>query len=589
MKLIIYSSFMMVGGSSSVERRHVAVFGGGPAGLTTAHELAERGFIVDLYERHRILGGKVRSFPLPGTGINGRPDLPGNMGGHFFLASYPNLGHTLGRIPVHGGGSVLDNLTTGPGGLKLTLGWADGSARLPVPSGPTPLHALAEILRPDSLVQSLKLLSKLTIRDLVRLAGRSLTLATSGPQRAWEQLEHLTWHEYIGVDRMSVPAQRIMRILGPFGFENAAGANARGAWQLMSYQLGAVAGRRDHKFASSFTLLGGPENDAWIEPWRAHLQNLGVRFHLGSTLTDLAHVDGRIRSATVRQSEGNDSQVQADWYVLAVPPGKAAEILNDELTATDPALGRIGQLEEIRMFSVQILLRQKASGLRTLFTSLTAPWQTANEVLTSVWDMDLAGYGDGTAVEFVSVQVDDASWRHLTGMLYDKPAKDCTSSEIIDEVLAQLRRHLPDGENIFAPEAIHSVYFSPGVTLNGDTTVNVDEPLLACSASCWQNQPEPVTNVSNLFLAGSYTRNAFPGDTMESANESGKRAANAIIAAANSPAPQAHIASCTTPRLLRLLQQYDDRRYTAGKRNLFDLANQPPESKPLCVGQGDAT
>ncbi|HEY2197343.1 MAG TPA: NAD(P)-binding protein, partial [Mycobacterium sp.] len=42
--------------------RRVAVFGGGPGGMTAAHELAERGYEVDLYERHQILGGKCRSF-----------------------------------------------------------------------------------------------------------------------------------------------------------------------------------------------------------------------------------------------------------------------------------------------------------------------------------------------------------------------------------------------------------------------------------------------------------------------------------------------------------------------------------------------
>ena len=45
----------------------VAVLGGGMAGLAAAHELAERGFSVTVYER-RALGGKARSMPVPGTG-----------------------------------------------------------------------------------------------------------------------------------------------------------------------------------------------------------------------------------------------------------------------------------------------------------------------------------------------------------------------------------------------------------------------------------------------------------------------------------------------------------------------------------------
>ena len=37
------------------------------AGLTVAHELIERGFDVSVFEA-RALGGKARSFGVPGTG-----------------------------------------------------------------------------------------------------------------------------------------------------------------------------------------------------------------------------------------------------------------------------------------------------------------------------------------------------------------------------------------------------------------------------------------------------------------------------------------------------------------------------------------
>ncbi|SHQ88945.1 FAD-dependent oxidoreductase [Mycobacteroides abscessus] len=557
---------------SAIAARRVAVFGGGPAGLTVAHELVERGFEVDLYERAEVLGGKVRSFTHPGTGVDGRADLPGNMGGHFFISSYPNLGDTLSRIPFgEAPGSVVDNLTTGAGGLKLTLGWQESAVRIPVPSAATPLPAFLQAMRRDSVREALAFLRLFTIRDLVLLASKSFALVTCGPQRAWTELEHLALPQYLGAARLSARARRAMSILGPFGFENADGANARGAWQLANFELGAMAGRRDNKFAANFALLNGPENHAWIDPWRRHLESCGVRFHLRNSLTSFSYSGGKVDGASVRDADGRESRVEADWYVLAVPPGKAIQVLTDQMLDADPALRKIALLQEIQMFSVQILLTHSASGLRTLFTSLSSPWQTANEVLTSVWNMDLTQYGDGEAVEFVSVQVDDASWRHLPGMLYGKPAKDCTPSEIVEEILAQLRKHLPDGESIFAENAIHSVHFSPGVTLDEEAGVTVDEPLLACSPSCWENQPEPVTKIRNFFLAGSYTRNAFPGDTMDGANESGKRAANGVIAAAGAPVSPVRVAAGGTPRMLRILQRYDDRRYAAGKRNLFEF------------------
>ena len=52
-------------------RPTVAVLGGGMAGLTVAHELAERGFAVTVYERN-ALGGKARSIPVAHTAAGGK-------------------------------------------------------------------------------------------------------------------------------------------------------------------------------------------------------------------------------------------------------------------------------------------------------------------------------------------------------------------------------------------------------------------------------------------------------------------------------------------------------------------------------------
>ena len=61
----------------------VIVIGGGVGGLTVAHELAERGLEVHVYEALAAWGGKARSQPVYGTGTMGRRDLPGD---HFVLA-----------------------------------------------------------------------------------------------------------------------------------------------------------------------------------------------------------------------------------------------------------------------------------------------------------------------------------------------------------------------------------------------------------------------------------------------------------------------------------------------------------------------
>src|SRR4051812_27402275 len=88
----------------------VAVLGGGVAGLTAAHELAERGFSVTVYESRSRFGGKARSIPVPGSGTGGRADLPAEHGFRFFPGFYRHLPDTMQRIPGRGREHVLDDL-----------------------------------------------------------------------------------------------------------------------------------------------------------------------------------------------------------------------------------------------------------------------------------------------------------------------------------------------------------------------------------------------------------------------------------------------------------------------------------------------
>src|ERR1700755_636465 len=88
----------------------VAVLGGGVAGLSAAHELAERGFSVTVYERSARFGGKARSYAVPGSGTDGRHDLPAEHGFRFFPGFYRHLPDTMQRIPYGRNRTVVDNL-----------------------------------------------------------------------------------------------------------------------------------------------------------------------------------------------------------------------------------------------------------------------------------------------------------------------------------------------------------------------------------------------------------------------------------------------------------------------------------------------
>lgn len=69
--------------------KRIIILGGGVAGMSAAHELIERGFEVEVFDKHRIYaGGKARSVNVPGTNQPiADKYLPGEHGFRFFPVS----------------------------------------------------------------------------------------------------------------------------------------------------------------------------------------------------------------------------------------------------------------------------------------------------------------------------------------------------------------------------------------------------------------------------------------------------------------------------------------------------------------------
>src|SRR5215213_6047748 len=175
----------------------VAILGGGVAGLSAAHELAERGFEVVVLEARDIPGGKARSLPVPGSGTGGRADLPAEHGFRFFPGFYRHLPDTMRRIPAPGG-SVADRLT---GATRILLAQAGGRNEV-----------LAGAHLPESL-DDLGVLSRFLLEVMTGfgipahehawLMERMLTLLTSCDARRYEQWDLQSWWVYVRAEERS--------------------------------------------------------------------------------------------------------------------------------------------------------------------------------------------------------------------------------------------------------------------------------------------------------------------------------------------------------------------------------------------------
>lgn len=548
----------------------VAVLGGGVAGLTAAHELCERGYQVTVYER-RALGGKARSFPVPGTGTGGRQNLPGEHGFRFFPNFYRNLPDTLRRIPYPGNArGAWDNLVS----LPESLFAVDGGDDIRIPIGnplsftPTDLPGLV-----TSFFGALGIAAQIPPHEMAFIVEKMVVYLTSSDARRYGQWERMSWWEYTRAGHMSEAYQTYIGHL-PLGFVAARGehVSTRTIGDSSEAFIYTMAERNvDDHHATYDRILNRPTNAAWIDPWVEYLGDRGVSFLVGTEITGLDYTGGRIAAALARDAGGADRRIEADWYVLAVPFERAIGILDDPaILAADPQLGAIGRLEARWMTGIQFFLRERANIAEGHFLALGSPWALTGLSQAQFWPLDFAAtYGDGTIRDVLSIDISD--W-DTAGILYGKTAKECSPDEIAHEVLAQLRRAFDAGDQALPAGIIDSYVLDPGILEPGTPQVQNEDPLLINTPGSWDNRPTTQTAIPNLFLAGDHVRaTGFDLASMETANESGRRATNAILEASASSQARATIYERYKEPLLLAARTTDAGLYQLGLPNQHDL------------------
>jgi uncharacterized protein with NAD-binding domain and iron-sulfur cluster len=377
---------------ASRERRPtVAVLGAGIAGLTAAHELAERGFVVTVYEAREDernglgsepkaayppvkLGGLAASqYSTVGThdgsqaelrpfpGRTGQPRAPGRAvagehGFRFFPAFYLHIWDMFQRIPVYectqtAGGTawtptsrtVYDNVRR-----VVTKGTTvDGKPSLVFPSE-----------FPRSPAEFLGVLSQLAIlgftpSDVATYLSRLLRYLATSPLRRARELQNVSAYDFLvghdnttGINQFSyTPAcdallRQMPRILVAL---DSQWGDAR--TNLSTYlQLYLNMDRRDNKADG---VLNGPTTESWLDHWYRHLAALGVRFVRNAAAniepppfdpTQAPHLRPRVQ---ITLTDG--TRVTSDYTVVAVD-APAAEYLTTALRAAGTG-GTVARLD----------------------------------------------------------------------------------------------------------------------------------------------------------------------------------------------------------------------------------------------------
>ncbi|MET9428352.1 FAD-dependent oxidoreductase [Streptomyces sp. NPDC003036] len=556
-------------GAGGLSGRSVAVFGGGVAGLTAAHELAERGYRVTVYER-RALGGKARSFDVPGSAKGGRRPLPAEHGFRFIPGIYHNLPDTMRRIPYPGNArGVFDNLVAPPEMMFARTGREDLRMSIPWPGHKPAALTLDEIRR--ALTALVETAAGLPAHETAYFVNRALVFLTSCDERRDELWERTPWWDFTRAARMSETYQRILAIgvTRNIVATKAEEASTRTVGTLGEAFVFNALGRGAD--GPPDRILNAPTNEAWIDPWEAHLRSLGVEFKVGWTLREVLYADGRVGGALVEDPGGVRGNVTADHYVCALPVEHARRTWGAALRAADPQLARCDKLQTDWMTGIQFYLTERPPLVHGHLNCIDSPWSLTAIAQAEHWPhRDFpADYGDGVAVDCLSVDISE--W-DKPGILYGKTAKQCTREQVAREVWAQLKAALNDtGRTALKDGALHSWYLDPGVDGLGTPHPTNEDELLVHPVGTFHHRPSAATAIPNFYLAGDYVSVDIDLATMEGANASARQAVNALLDRAGSTAPRCTVKPLFRAPEIELLKRHDRTRYRLGLRNALDL------------------
>lgn len=546
--------------------RTVAIFGGGVAGLSAAHELAERSgagvdFEIHVYERRAgQLGGKARSIWVPHSARDGRDPLPGEHGFRFFPGFYKHLPDTMERIPT-AHGSVFDNLVVADRLEVARFGAAPIviSARFP--------KTLADLVTD---IEAMFSNTGLLPGEARFFAERLWQVLTSCQDRRLAEYEAITWWNFLDADNHS-PAYRNLLVDGlsrSLLANDPAHASVRTVGNTnIQLILGMVSPTHP-----TDRLLDGPTTKVWIEPWRAHLEALGVRFHHDTAALQFGIADGVCTGVEVITGQTR-SQVSADAYVFALPVERMTKVLSaskgrpDDPLAADPALpGVVAVSQNVRwMNGIQFFLYKDVPITHGHLLFADTPWALTGISEAQFWsDEHLPGCGDGTVNGILSACISE--W-NAPGILFGKTALQCSRQEIAQEVWAQIKASVNVGGTVLLEDDnVHSHFLDPDLVQHPDGTIHLSdaEPLFVNFINSWAQRPPAVLQTRNLMLASDYVQTFTDVACMEAANEAARRAVNGVLDLFGSSAAPCELWPLHEPAIFAPFRRHDQARFDRG-------------------------
>lgn len=482
----------------------VAIVGSGLAGLSTAVELLDQGYEVDIYEQRPFVGGKVASF------ID-KDDNHIEMGLHVFFGCYFNLFRLMRKAGALQNLLLKDHthtfINTGGDVRELDFRFEVGGATIGAPfHGLKAFFTTPQLSVGDKVANSLALGTSPIVRALIDPEGGMEDI------RKLDNISFTDWFKSHGgsqgsIDRMWDP------IAYALGFLDCNDISAR--CMLTIFQF--FATKTD---ASKLRMLSGSPKERLLQPIIDYIEARGGRFHIRWGCREVMYEEGPdglpVVTGLRMTKAGKEELVTADAYVAALDVPGAKKLIPQAWRSME-LFDNVWKLVGVPVITVQLrydgwvtemaadngLQKQSASpesakGLDNLLYSADADFSCFAD-LALVSPDDYYREGQGSLMQCVLTPAD--------------PYLPLTNEVIAQKVDAQVRELFPSARNLAC--TWHSV-------------VKIQQSLYREAPGLDPFRPDQKTPVPNFFLAGSYTKQDYI-DSMEGATLSGRQCAGEIL------------------------------------------------------------
>lgn len=449
----------------------VAIFGAGVAGLSAAIELVDRGYDVEIYEKRKVLGGKVSVWKdKDGDSIE--------SGLHIVFGGYEQLQTYLDRV--------------GAGDNYL---WKEHSLIYAEPDGKQSFFRKANLPSPWAEVVGGLQTDFLTMWDKISLI-KGLYPALAGNEEYFRSQDYMTyseWHRLRGASEHSL--RKLWRAIAlAMNFIEPNVISARPMLTIFKYFGTDYA-------ATKFAFFRKNPGDSMIEPMRRYIQSKKGRIFIDGKLSHFdLNEDNSIKRAVL--SDGH--VIEADAYISALPVHSVKKILPKQWLH-HRYFCNLYQFTGSPVANCQLWFDKKITDTDNLMFSQGTVFATFADVSITCPDDFQAGLGTSTGGSVMSLVLAPA--HHLMDMPNDV---------ITELVMKDIHDRFPKSRN---------------ARLLKSSIVKIPESVYKAVPEVDKFRPDQVSPVHNFYLAGDYTYQRYLA-SMEGAALSGKDVAEKLHARA---------------------------------------------------------